>query len=486
MSTKRKKVYWLADHMTGDHRMKAVALGSFGYDVFFFTTTDAFVTEMQKERAGILVVSSHGDYDIIERSLMTILAMPETTGARLILALGPYNEDRKHDDVARLQFLAAAGGFRDFIPLDTDIDTWVTRFRYATAGTAVRVNPPTGQVTTNELVGVHFPARITWIADEEIRIESRIMPPRGAKIQLTGPFAEALGESYVTIDVKETAKDHLTYRFSDAITGKWSTPRMDIEKRERLFRLLENNQTGPRARIFVAARDSALRNEILSQFEDPRFEVSSALQKNSIVNEPKFFSPDLVMIEHTLCIKEERERFEQMLDNLSDQTHVVVIGHDREIDEIKRRFPLKKITRLGRMPRNFEQSIIRRYVPASVRRLDTPEYAIHLPPDSIFSLAEAGMSGRLKQLHPKQVQLALPHKVGNFALARLDAPFIRKRLGRNVYLKIQRTFQNAHPSADSFLHHVGGSLTDLSKSERIAMTNATLEMIRRYIGPLAS
>lgn len=468
---KKRRTFWLADTVTAQHRDRALLLNQKGFDIQFFTSLAAVITEIEAKRAGVIVISDDGDEAVITRMLAHLMSMPEVQGARLILVRAGHSQ--------ALNFLAACASFRDIIPFDLDEKQWLQRFLFAAGSKPMRLPQPTAQITMNAIAAVTFPARITWVSERRLRIECRVRPPAGSALNLHGSFAAATGIPSITLSVVETQRSHLLYRFSDAIIAEWSVPQAARDKAEAALKEIAAKDPGPRVRIFVAAQSHALRSALLMQFEGPRFEVTTALSKQSITEEPRFFSPDVVFLESVLALEEDGARLATLIANTTEQTTVVIVGPEAGVGELTRRFPGRRVLRMGRLPKSITQSVLSRYLNLNARRLTTEEANAHqIMAENPLSLAEVSFPARLTRLHPSTAQLALPYPVGNFALCRIEAPALRKIVKRNPYGKVSAVYHDTHPDVAVFPHLVDVSLSDLTNDDQRAVAQGLTDYLR--------
>ncbi len=474
---KKRRTYWIADIVTPQIRERALLLSQKGFEVQFFTSLDAMMTELTARRAGVVVVSDDGDERVTERILLTLMTMSEIQGARLVMVRSTHSE--------RLNFLAACANFRDIIPMNLDERLWLTRFLYATANRSVHYVQPTGQVTLNNISAVSLPARMTWISDRKLRVECRVKPPVGAALSLTGAFAEAAGVPAISLKVTATERSRLLYRFSDAIVCEWNGPAVARERALKAIAALRAHDPGPRCRIFVAVSKTEVRNELLSRFIDPRFEVATALQKQSIVNDPKFFTPDIVIIEEALCHDEGGARFMEMMSILPDQTTVIVLGRLNDYDTVHRTYPNRRILQFSRVPKGLAESVIERYLPHRDQQSATGEAgACNVMADNPFSMAEVSFPARLHRLHPLAAKIALPFPIGNFALVRLDSPLLRRIIDRHPYVKLTTTYQDTHPEAPPFVHVADCYFADIDQVERGKLAHSLTRIVTENLAKL--
>jgi len=480
--SKKRRTFWIADKVTPGLRERGLLLGAKGYDVQFFTNLEALTLELTLRRASIIVVSDDGEENATAKIVIALAGVPEVQGARLVMV--------RHRHSERISALAACANFRDFIPADLEERLWLTRFVYATAGRSLPYTQPAGQITLNNISAVVLPARLTWLSANRVRLECRASPPPGASLTLSGALANACGVSQISLRVVSCERQRLLYRFSDAIIAEWSLPQGAKDAMQKLLSELQTSDSGPRTRVFVAVQSAQLRSAVLARFADPQFEVSTPLQKQSIVDEPKFFSPSIVLIEEALCVGENRDRFEQMLANLEPKTSVAVLGRFAEQAAYQGRFPDLRIVqvpspieRLGRMSlvqllpeaptpaaaknsrQNPAQTESQKELQLQERRM-TPAMILGENP---LSFAEITFPARLQCLHPMAAQVAMPFPVSTFALVRLESPLLRRILGRHPYLKLTATYPGTHPAAGAFVHLADGYLADVDPSERQAL-----------------
>src|SRR5690606_33454565 len=96
-------------------------------------------------------------------------------------------------------------------------------------------------------------------------------------------------------------------------------------------------------------------------------------------------------------------------------------------------YPQRAIVMLTSVPKDITTSVLNRFMPVRRKIEDlTLVGGSYLPTESPFSVAEINFPARLSRIHPSAATLAVPFPIANFALARIDAPFIRKSTGRKL------------------------------------------------------
>ncbi len=439
-------------------RDRALLLHAQGIEVQFFSNSESFLKELDSKRAGIIIVSDHDTPLATEKVLNMLLNTPEIQGAKMV-----YSCHSKHNE---LRMFAAGLGFRDIVPEDLDDKQWLHRIRFAVASKPIDFQQPAIQTSMHQISALSLPTRIVWIAKDTIRIECRARAPIGASFILSGSLADAFGVTSISLTVRSTTRSNLLYRFSDALICEWSVPASAKERTANVLRTLSAEDPGPRCRIFVAVQNTSLRKELLTQFDDPRFEISTALQKNSIANDPKFFSPDMVLIESSLCSSKD-DQFATMMKHLPEHTAVAIFGKLENFSYIRTKYAPRTIITMNSVPKDIRTSALNRFMPIR-QKIDDLAFigGSYIPSENQMSLGEISFSTRLTRIHPTAITLGLPFPVANFALARIDCPYIRKSTGRNLLMKVTNVYRS---SADQSLKHsyiAEGYLADASPEEQ--------------------
>lgn len=490
-AVQKRRAFWLTGAVSEIERDRALLLNDHGFEVQFFTSIDSFLRELDVRRAGIIIVSDHELPAATKNVFHMLMNTPEIQGAKMI-----YNCAEPETD---LRMLAAGAGFRDIIPESLEDAHWLQRFRFATASRPAEFRQPPVQATMHVISALTLPARIVWISPEQIRIECRVRPPVGATFSLTGALADACGVSALSLKVRATERSNLLYRFSDALICDWSVPASAKEIAAEVLRNIRLQDPGPRCRVFVAVQHSGLRREVLSRFEDPRFEIASAIQKHSIAHDPKFFSPDIVLIEASLCALD-NEHFSTMMAHLPEHAAVVIFGKVANFAALRARFAPRTIIALGAVPRDITTSALNRFMPVRKKIEDLSKInGSWVPSESPFSVGAVSFSARLNRIHPTAASLSLPFQVTNFALARIDSPFIRKSTGASLLLKVTRVFRipdaqaplisDLSESGDpeqrdmKFIWRTEGYLADAGKDEQAQLARAVIDLQKDALKP---
>jgi hypothetical protein len=430
-----------------------------GFSVQFFQTLEGLSKALAERRVAIIVLGDEGPSNVVEKNLAQLMSIPEVQGTRLVLSVSRYDE--------YLSMLAACSSFRDLIPIDLDEKHWVSRFIFATARSPIPMQEPHPQLSFNHMAALSLPARLVWVSEKRMLIEAKLRPEPGTSLHLSGAFVKALGLQKLSIVIEESRRTDLIYRFSDAVVARWSVPQNCREAAAKLLSQMRQTDFGPRCKVFLAIQDKDLRARIVKDLDPLRFEVNVALQKQSIVDEPKFFSPQIVFIEDKLCAPTELERIRQMMDNLSAEVPVYVIGNRVQIRKLQSLDPLRKINQLNKLPERLTDAIFTKYLPPNSRKsLHADEDAVNITPDHSFSFAEVTVSSRLLQLHARAAKLAVPVHIDSFGLCKVDSPIVSRFTGVRPYAKILESYGNPKIDAGNFHHIVETYICDLPQELR--------------------
>ena len=467
---KKQLTYWLAARITSVLQDRSTLLLERGYEVSFCSSLDELTSFLDKRRAGIIIVSDDFGNQETEHIVKSLMTMPEVEGARMVMVRYGHSE--------ALNVLAACANFRDLIPAELEAKQWMHRFIYATGGSPTPYVQPAGQVTLNNISAMHLPARITRLSGSTISIECRARPPTGTTLSLHGPLADAAGVNSISLTVVETQRRHLLYRFSDGIIATWQVPSAAKPKVMELLTQLYSQDTGPRCRVLLAAQTAAVRTQATAVFTGPQFELSTAMRKQGIIDSASFFTPDLVVIESSLCSEGGGKRFHQLMECLSLEATVLIIGPLPDFAALSSPWPMRHIMIAADIPADLPALMESRYLVASkTQALPGADRTANLTKNNPFSCGEVSFPVRLHRIHSQTVQIAMPYLIGNFALGRLETPLLNKTIGRSPFIKVTATYEDTHPGAAPFTHLAEGYFADLSVTEQRTLAGALVQLV---------
>ncbi len=470
---KKRLVYWLTPQVTPEQHEKAALLASRDFIVRFFRDVPSMLPEFAQQRAAVLVIGDAGAREDVKAIMAKLAATPETYGVRFVLVFSDYQSETIKT--------AFAFGYRDMLPLDLDGAQWLRRFLFSTSGTPTAMHAPAPMMTMNAISSVSVPARVVWLSPSKMRLETKVLPQIGTKLNLAGPIAQYLGQKTVTLTVEEHVKHNLRFRFAEAMVCRWTTPEQTIPKKNLLIDHLRKVDTGAACRVFCILHSGDVRTQLMETLRPPRFEIATALNKKSIVEEPKYFSPHLVFIEDKLCDDEHFPYIQEVAKIIGEDVPIVVIGTNTNYERL--RAMGRKIIPLPQIRPTLPRMVFEKYLPRFAARASygEPNDAFLVNIASEFSMAEVRVAARLRQLHPHAVQIALATKLGNFGLCRIDAPFLGKWLDHGVYAKITDSYLDTRMQTDGFPNLVDCTLINVRTEERTAMAAGIAQIMHRQL-----
>ena len=489
----KRRIYWLTESVDEVTRWRAGLLQRQGFEVRFFSDLSGFKSQVEKIRPAIIVLATGDDEEVTRRTIRTIAAMPEISTAKMIL-VGPFFKEA-------VTTLASCSNFRDILPIEhnaseslnylgpdseSSADSWTQRFIYSTSGRPKAYRPPLGQITTSLSTDVGVPARITWITPEKLCLESRARLPVGSDIRLGGQLAAFYGVPFLPAIVESVRREKLRYHFSEAHIVSWGPPQGSADKTKKLFRELEETTNPPRLRVYVAVQDPTVRGLVMSQLKLGSFEIAIALKKQAIADEPRFFTPDLIILEDKLATPENHPLLTSMIESLPSQTSLIILGGEAIIQDLKLLFPQRRISQLHDLSAlNLELGLSKELTKLTANvsiGKDEPPNASYLPPTNIISEAEIQLTGRILKLHPAALQVALPYPVSRYALVRMMNPLTNEVFGRTPFVKITACSTSGNEDGEgTFQHKIDCYLTDVNSNELRSFARTIWQMETRSL-----
>ncbi len=477
----KRRVYWLSFESNAAHQDKVAALTAEGFFVRSFQSIDALFRFAKSNRAGIIIVSDGGNANEVIESIKMLSESPETQGVRFVLSTSGNSSHEIRD-------IAAACAFREILPLELDRTTWISRLNYATARQNISVGQPVPQVTMNNIAGVAVPARVSWITHDHVQLEAKIAARPGDQINLAGAFAGAMGLRVISATVVEHSRTNLRFRLGESILASWKIPATHRAKLDNLIDEIKLTSPGERWRVFVAVQDPELRSEALSKLTDPRFDVRVPLQKQHIIDEPKFLGPDAVIIEDNLCIGDNRETFLKMMEHVNRNVPVFIIGKGLSQGAAAMRKDSSGIIVVPKLPKDFSEVLVSDYLKgANGSRERRNNDAIHIPSDHRLSFAEIKLPARMTRLHPTAIQISVGAQIGKFGLVKFESPSLKKILGYHPYGKITESSELHGDHQDQFSFVCEALLSDVDiRGRKLIGYSLAKAVAERLIGGAAA
>ncbi len=480
---KKKKIYWLTTPVTEQVLALENQLKHSGFQCDFFSSLDALMSAVAARRTTIVVIGDLGSLEKENRALGYLAQRPELQGVRFILT--PLHMR------PGTMGLAAAFNFRDIVPMDLPPSIWVERFIFATSTSPDPLPMTPAMIGMNQLASVHLPARVVWISHDQIWIESRLEAAIGTTISLRGSLADAVGLPSIKLEVIAKRNSFLFYRFSQATICKWSLPEKFQQPAQFVLRDLRTSGVGPSCRIFMAIESPGLRNEIIAALPPPHFKLSAALQRHGIPVEPRYFSPDIVLIEDTLAADGGGSQFAALMNNIEPNVPVLILGDKIDFAAARNAFHHRPIYMLPQTANLVREAISNRFAPKTIKapEFDQPDL-VHLPPEHVLSFAEISIPARLTRLHPLQGTILTGLPVGRYALAKIESPLLTKLFGRPIFTKLTSTYKDPRPEHALHPHVAEFAFSDLDRVQRAQLSAAlpafVAEQMMGFMDPAAA
>lgn len=464
---RKKLAYWITDRVTDHHRGKTPLLIKLGYDITFFSNLTLLMAAFTEQRVSTIIISDEGSLDHLYKLISKITSIPELAGVRLILSYSG-----QHPELVSLSY---KHGFRDIIPLDLDLKTWTQRLLFSSSGSPVHLKLPEPQLTLNNVSSLNLPARVTWFSPKRICLETKASPPPGTVIKFKGRIADHLGVKGITLTVEENTNTNLKFRYSEAIICRWTTTGDENDRLSSLLNHFKNVDEGPVCKVFLAIKSPTIRTTLLNQLSGPSFEISTALHRQSLTHEPKFFSPHVVFIEDVVCSMDDYQSFAELVEATPVDVPIIIIGRKVDTKAVKSYSQGHKVTLMHQTPSNLDEILTKRILTDGVYRTTKDTDAVVVGTSSNFSFGELTFAAAVTRLHPQSVQFTIPFRIGNFGLCRIDSPFIKSALGRSAYIKIVHTYNTGEAQRFSYLAE--GYFADLLQSDRDQLAKSMIDML---------
>lgn len=467
--TSGREIYWISAEVQPAMQEKIDILKKLKVDVKVLPDFATLARTYPSARLNTIVL----DDSLIDAKNSELLGRltshPEYAGVRFILSI----TQNQSDIVNR----AIALGFRDVIPIDCSADLWVRRYSFASSGQAADMAEPYPQITMKNISALHVPARIAWMNDKELWLESRLTPPVGTVLTLGGGIAEFLGVNHLTLKVLAHHTTHLHFRYSDALLCRWEIAKAQQDKKNLLLDFFKVQPRIAPHRIYCIIRSPELRRDLIRRLDAQRFQVSIALNKTNMIHEPRYIGPDVIIIEDRMCMGPNRAAFKEMLDNLITDIPILIVGPhvmEDKFTDISRNF---RLLRSPKLPANLDEYLIEQ----AGKTEQTEASVTFIPKNHKISFAHIAIPARITRLHPDAAQLAISYPLGRFGICALEAPLFHNTLGRRVTFKVTECQGHSQASLKEFPYKIDGLLVDIRQAERRQLKDFLIDYYQQKI-----
>ncbi|MBP9708957.1 MAG: hypothetical protein KBD78_15075 [Oligoflexales bacterium] len=466
-----KKIYWLVPTFHQGIENKILCLKQKGFSVEVFSQLERLLEKIKLIRSSIILLSDNTQDSVVSTAIKALANLQELGGARFILVTEKFQAAILRD--------AANYGFRDIIPLELSDQDWMQRFLYATSGKQATFQAPSGQVAMNERCEIRVPARVTWINEYELRLESRLTPNTHSQVFFEGPLAKALGEERLQITTQSVDSRKLVYRFSHGINAFYAgTNKSSVNAKKNLLSELKLNASKPRVRAFVAISHAKMRSDLLYNLDINQFDVSVALLKHSLRYDPQFFSPHIVFIEDKV-LNSSKEDFEALYSIIGRYVPVVFVGPDTDMDYLARNFPDSNFFFENEIKNLQAVSIIELFLNTGEEytQVSGPQKYPILP-DHVLSAGQLVFRAKIASLHPNYISIKSPIKIDPYSLCELGKNDALNFPGQSIIFKVTNVMHGAGPDASFFY---SGYFNSLRQSDKFSIGNKILDLANQFI-----
>lgn len=464
-----KEIYWVSRQPSTEVWQKIQLLQKYQITVRLLPDVAALIKAYGETRLNTIVLGDEDEEAAIEAPMMRLSNHPEYSGVRFILSLSKASPS--------LVQKAVDLGFRDIIPIDIPDAQWLRRYAFASSGRPTELAAVHPQMSMQGMASVQIPGRIAWITHQELWLETRLAPPVGTELSVSGGLADLLGVKTVRLKVLNRYRSHLHFRYSEALLCRWDVSPVHQRRKSAVGEFMAGQGTTAHYRFYAIIRNREIRNTLVKSLPTDRFQLTIALNKNNMIQEPRYISPDAVLIEDKMCLGSFRDNFMEMLKNLDTQIPLVVIGDAAQqvvTDTGHRLIPVVNVP--NNYPRFFEETLGQ---PKAVN-LD----ATQIPKNHNLSFATINLPARILSLHPDTVEIACAFPLGRFGLVGLDAPIFQQAVQQKVHGKVLDSWDGEHQeSLKDFPFHVRALIVDLTKNERTKLAAALVHVFTEQLLP---
>jgi hypothetical protein len=477
MAAKGKRTFWVAPAITPLHTQRIEQLNKNGFDVVILKGFQEILVATAAGRPSCLLVDTpEGDPDSTLKLMNDLTGLAELNGVRFILSSVTPSTDA--------MALAVAENFRDILPLKLPDEMWLQRILYTTAIKATPAFPaPLCEISMNQFAVVRVPARVVWINETHIRIECRGSMQAGSTLQMTGPISQAFGVGHIGLTVESVRKNQLRFRFSQALVCRWRVPGANTASVSTMIRtLLTSAQNESKLRAYVVVSSAAIRKTLTTELNPGVFELKIGLQRHTIPSEIEYFSPDVIFLDSPIVKAMSGPELDAILSTIPGDVPIVVFGSD--VEKVKLTAATRNRTVFyepSPNPAHLAEAGKRYRVVAHAHGGDSATPMAQIKAEDAWSKIEVHVPARLVSLNASVGEIALPFSIGVFTLAKLEAPLLRKALGRDPFIKITDSTERASDfNITQFNQHCHFYLADTTQSEQITLAGVLVNMLAEY------
>jgi hypothetical protein len=466
MSLKLRRTFWISANVTALHERRAQLLEKNGFHVSFARNASIAMKLARESRPICIIIDTPPISNQIDtQALMSLAKSPELNGVRFLLSI-------THESADFRQF-AISENFRDVISLSISDEQWVSRILYSNVLEKIKSSAPHFEIGINQIASTVSSGRITWISPTHIRIECRGEYCVGKALHISGAISETMNLPHISLVVESVEKSQLLYRYSQALVCRWQVTPEKKSHSQKIIQQLLIDKPDPKLRAFLAISRPSVRATLAKGLNVERFFVRAGLQKSNLAQEVRYFSPNIIFFDDKLLETVKPSEIDAIKAHISIKTPIVIFAHASE--KISPLFSGHKVV--------FEASIQQVHLQNAESRYDLQKESsggtweiCTIPPEHPWSKIGIHTPTRLKSISPSAGVLASSVPIGDFSLARLESPFLKRIIGRDPIIKIKST--NQSESESMFTYDSEFHFSDLSNQDQTLIANAIIELLK--------
>jgi hypothetical protein len=470
-----RKTVWVTDGNNSIVVDRAKKLQDLGFDVYFAHNVSDLTRYCEANRPSSIIVDTLSQSSETLKVIQCISTTPELSAARCLLNL------TKNDPTVSSHAISAH--FRDFVSWELESSEWAKQVFYAVSTARNTTAATEHTVQINQPAIVRVPARVVWMNETHVRLECRGSYRPGNSMHISGPIASAMSVPYISTIVDEIHHDKLLYRYSQALTATWSVPTSAMVRATALLRKLKTTSSGPQMRVFIGMNRVAWRKLAIANLPKSEFEVNVAMQRINLKQEFSYFTPDVIFFDDRVANNLKDSELQDMFSTIPSDSPVVVFGPDFEQEKMRTLLPGRSIYWENGVNYKSFSEIKKKYnLKTHVSEAEYAKSAVHFESENPLSKIEIELSARLRTLSSNGGSLGLPISLGEFTLARVSSPLLKKALGRDLYIKALYASDATNPLVPSQFGYTSEFKSlDITKHDEISLaTHALQNIIEHY------
>ena len=242
---------------------------------------------------------------------------------------------------------------------------------------------------------------------------------------------QAAWDPQLVLNVQKIERNPLQHSFQNALVCSYEIPKKFQKQAAHVLEGMQFIDAGRQARIFIVARSHDLRSSLIEKLEGARLSLDFATTVKSIVETPRSYQPDVILVEDVFLKSESKNLFATLLGELSDDIPVLIMGsvEDEIMDQLVEDHPDQKLSVHDFIPQNFEEMLFADFI--DVSQLQEEDGRVNLIPQDESSYAELEITAVLSYIHPYTVGVRLPCEFTKGVLLGLE----HKIFSQRVFLK---------------------------------------------------